>query len=131
MEVITNDLGCRNTPSFVAFTYQGRLIGEVARRQQALNPSNTIYDAKRFIGWSYQDSHVQKNKGNYPFVISEDKDRLKLEVQFRGERKKFLPEEISAMMLAKMKETAEDFLGHVSQASHRSWKPGKVIEFGK
>ncbi|CAF0825110.1 unnamed protein product [Rotaria sp. Silwood1] len=112
VEIIANDQGNRTTPSYVAFTDTERLIGDAAKNQAAMNPSNTIFDAKRLIGRRFDDDTVQKDIKLWPFKVINGKDRKPLiEVQYKGERKLFSAEEISSMVLTKMKETAEAFLG--------------------
>jgi heat shock protein 1/8 len=112
VEIIANDQGNRTTPSYVAFTDTERLIGDAAKNQVAMNPHNTVFDAKRLIGRRFSDSTVQQDKAHWPFkVVSKGDDKPVIEVQFKGENKQFLPEEISAMVLLKMKETAEAYLG--------------------
>jgi len=113
VEVIANDQGNRTTPSYVAFTDTERLIGDAAKNQVAMNPTNTIFDAKRLIGRKYDDPTVQRDIKLWPFnVIKDSGNKPKLEVDFKCEKKSFTPEEISAMVLTKMKETAEAHLGH-------------------
>jgi len=113
VEVIANDQGNRTTPSYVAFTDTERLIGDAAKNQVAMNPTNTIFDAKRLIGRKYDDQTVQRDIKLWPFnVIKDSGNKPKLEVDFKCEKKSFTPEEISAMVLTKMKETAEAHLGH-------------------
>jgi len=112
VEVIANDQGNRTTPSYVAFTDTERLIGDSAKNQVAMNPHNTVFDAKRLIGRRFQDPGVQEDMKHFPFkVICKDGDKPAVEVKFKGETKIFAPEEISSMVLLKMKETAESFLG--------------------
>merc|ERR1712156_557612 len=113
VDIIANDQGNRTTPSYVAFTESERLIGEAAKNQVAMNPTNTIFDAKRLIGRKYDDPTVQRDIKLWPFnVIKDSGNKPKLEVDFKCEKKSFTPEEISAMVLTKMKETAEAHLGH-------------------
>merc|ERR1711963_599063 len=113
VEMIANDQGNRTTPSYVAFTDTERLIGDAAKNQVAINPNNTILDAKRLIGRSFDDETVQKDLKLWPFkVVKESSGKPKLAVEFKCENKTFTPEEISAMILTKMKETAEAHLGH-------------------
>jgi len=113
VEVIANDQGNRTTPSYVAFTDTERLIGDAAKNQVAMNPTNTIFDAKRLIGRKYDDQTVQRDIKLWPFnVVKDSGNKPKLEVDFKCEKKSFTPEEISAMVLTKMKETAEAHLGH-------------------
>merc|ERR1719327_1499826 len=113
VEIIANDQGNRTTPSYVAFTDTERLIGDAAKNQVAMNPTNTIFDAKRLIGRKYDDQTVQCDIKLWPFnVIKDSGNKPKLEVDFKCEKKSFTPEEISAMVLTKMKETAEAHLGH-------------------
>eukprot|EP00292_Cryptomonas_paramecium_P004444 CAMPEP_0113661958 /NCGR_PEP_ID=MMETSP0038_2-20120614/290_1 /TAXON_ID=2898 /ORGANISM="Cryptomonas paramecium" /LENGTH=646 /DNA_ID=CAMNT_0000576761 /DNA_START=496 /DNA_END=2436 /DNA_ORIENTATION=+ /assembly_acc=CAM_ASM_000170 len=112
VEIIANDQGNRTTPSYVAFTETERLIGDAAKNQVAMNPHNTVFDAKRLIGRRFQDPAVQEDVKHFPFkVICKDGDKPAIEVSFKNETKIFAPEEISAMVLMKMKEIAESFLG--------------------
>jgi len=112
VEIIANDQGNRTTPSYVAFTDSERLIGDAAKNQVAANPFNTVFDAKRLIGRKFNDPVVQDDMKHWPFkVIAKDGDRPAIQVDFKGETKTFYPEEISSMVLIKMKETAEAFLG--------------------
>jgi len=112
VEIIANDQGNRTTPSYVAFTDTERLIGDAAKNQVALNPSNTVFDAKRLIGRKFNDETVQKDKKLWPFQVVNDGSKPKVNVEYKYERKTFSPEEISSMILTKMKETAEAYLGH-------------------
>lgn len=112
IEIIANDQGNRTTPSYVAFSDTERLIGDAAKNQTAMNPSNTIFDAKRLIGRKYTDATVQSDKRHWPFTIKgNSQDQPIIEVEYQGETREFRPEEISAMVLTKMKESAEDYLG--------------------
>jgi len=112
VEIIANDQGNRTTPSYVGFTDTERLIGDAAKNQVARNPENTVFDAKRLIGRKFQDPLVQADMKLWPFkVIAGPSDKPMIEVHFNGEDKKFHPEEISSMILVKMKETAEAYLG--------------------
>jgi len=112
VEIIANDQGNRTTPSYVAFTDTERLIGDAAKNQVAMNPSNTVFDAKRLIGRKYSDPVVQSDMKHWPFkVISKEGDKPFIQVEYKGEIKDFAPEEISSMVLTKMKETAEAFMG--------------------
>merc|ERR1712135_260928 len=107
-----NDQGNRTTPSYVAFTDSERLIGDAAKNQTARNPENTVFDAKRLIGRKFADPIVQADMKLWPFkVLSGAGDKPMIQVQFMGEEKKFHPEEVSSMVLTKMKETAEAYLG--------------------
>ncbi|KAL6649679.1 hypothetical protein ACP70R_013903 [Stipagrostis hirtigluma subsp. patula] len=111
-EVIANDQGNRLTPSCVAFTATERLVGEAAVNQAALNSTNTIFEVKRLIGRRFNDKSVQEDIKLWPFkVVAGREDRPMIVVQYKGEEKQFSPEEISAVVLAKMKETAEIYLG--------------------
>ena len=112
VEIIANDQGNRTTPSYVAFTDTERLIGDAAKNQVAINPTNTVFDAKRLIGRKYADSSVQADMKHWPFKIVDSSSKPKIEVEYKSESKTFTPEEISAMILLKMKETAEGYLGH-------------------
>jgi len=111
VEIIANDQGNRTTPSYVAFTDTERLIGDPAKNQVAINPTNTIFDAKRLIGRKFEDSTVQADMKHWPFTVVDVAGKPKLEVEYQNENKQFTPEEISAMVLTKMKETAEAYLG--------------------
>jgi heat shock protein 1/8 len=112
VEIIANDQGNRTTPSYVAFTDTERLIGDAAKNQVAMNPQNTVFDAKRLIGRRYSDSSVQSDIKLWPFkVIPGPNDKPVIVVTFKGEQKQFGAEEISSMVLVKMKEIAEAFLG--------------------
>ncbi|KAJ5595867.1 hypothetical protein N7450_002325 [Penicillium hetheringtonii] len=111
IEIIANDQGNRTTPSFVAFTDTERLIGDAAKNQVAMNPHNTVFDAKRLIGRRFADAEVQSDMKHWPFKVIEKATKPVIEVEFKGENKQFTPEEISAMILVKMRETAEAYLG--------------------
>ncbi|CAI6351243.1 unnamed protein product [Macrosiphum euphorbiae] len=111
VEIIANDQGNRTTPSYVAFTDTERLIGDAAKNQVAMNPVNTVFDAKRLIGRRFDDDKTQADIKHWPFKVISDGGKPKIQVEFKGERKVFAPEEISSMVLAKMKETAEAYLG--------------------
>ncbi|XP_047497450.1 heat shock 70 kDa protein cognate 4-like [Penaeus chinensis] len=112
VEIIANDQGNRTTPSYVAFTDTERLIGDAAKNQVAMNPSNTVFDAKRLIGRKFDDATVQNNMKHWPFTVISDGGKPKLRVEFKGESKTFNPEEISSMVMTKMKETAEAYMGN-------------------
>ncbi|XP_071538088.1 heat shock 70 kDa protein-like [Panulirus ornatus] len=112
VEIIANDQGNRTTPSYVAFTDTERLIGDAAKNQAAINPSNTVFDAKRLIGRKFNDPIVKNDMKHWPFQVESDGGKAKISIEFRGEKKSFSPEEISSMVLTKMKETAESYLGH-------------------
>merc|ERR1739844_273737 len=111
VEIIANDQGNRTTPSYVAFTDTERLIGDPAKNQVAVNPCNTIFDAKRLIGRKFDESTVQSDMKHWPFTVIDQGGKPKLSVEYQNETKTFTPEEISAMVLTKMKETAEAHLG--------------------
>merc|ERR1712203_880306 len=111
VEIIANDQGNRTTPSYVAFTDTERLIGDAAKNQVAINPTNTIFDANRLIGRKYEDSAVQSDMKHWPFQVVNSGGLPKLKVEYKNEEKTFTPEEISSMVLVKMKETAEAYLG--------------------
>merc|ERR1711862_463090 len=111
VEIIANDQGNRTTPSYVAFTDTERLIGDAAKNQVAMNPTNTIFDAKRLIGRNFNDGSVQSDMKHWPFKVTNVSGKPKLQVEYNSEEKNFTPEEISAMVLIKMKETAESYLG--------------------
>jgi heat shock protein 1/8 len=112
VEIISNEQGNRTLPSYVAFNESERLVGEAAKNQCALNPTNTVFDAKRLIGRRFSDPLVQSDIKHFPFKVLDDgNDKPLIEVQFKGETKRFRPEEISAMVLGKVKEIAESYLG--------------------
>ncbi|KAH8311783.1 hypothetical protein KR044_008044, partial [Drosophila immigrans] len=111
VEIIANDQGNRTTPSYVAFTDSERLIGDAAKNQVAMNPKNSLFDAKRLIGRKFDDSKIQEDMKHWPFQVVNDCGKPKMSVEFKGEQKRFAPEEISSMVLTKMKETAEAYLG--------------------
>ncbi|KAL2845462.1 heat shock protein 70 family [Aspergillus pseudoustus] len=111
IDIIANDQGNRTTPSFVAFTDTERLIGDAARNQVAMNPHNTVFDAKRLIGRRFADAEVQADMKHWPFKVVDKGGKPIIEVEFKGETKQFTPEEVSSMVLTKMRETAEAFLG--------------------
>jgi len=111
IEIIANDQGNRTTPSFVAFTDTERLIGDAAKNQVAMNPHNTVFDAKRLIGRKFADVEVQADMKHFPFAVVDRAGKPVIEVEFKGEKKQFTPEEISSMVLIKMRETAEAYLG--------------------
>ncbi|KAK5196801.1 Hsp70 chaperone [Exophiala xenobiotica] len=111
IEIIANDQGNRTTPSFVAFTDTERLIGDAAKNQVAMNPTNTVFDAKRLIGRKFADAEVQADMKHFPFKVVDKGSKPVIEVEFKGETKQFTPEEISSMVLTKMRETAESYLG--------------------
>ncbi|TKY54677.1 Heat shock 70 kDa protein [Spatholobus suberectus] len=113
VEIIPNDQGNRTTPSYVAFTDTERLIGDAAKNQVAMNPQNTVFDAKRLIGRRFSDASVQNDMKLWPFkVVPGPGDKPMIVVTYKGEEKKFAAEEISSMVLIKMREVAEAFLGH-------------------
>ena len=112
VEIIANDQGNRTTPSYVAFTDTERLIGDSARNQVNHNPENTIFDAKRLIGRRFDDSSVQSDMKLWPFKVKAgENDKPVIEVTYKGEPKDLTAEEVSSMILIKMKETAEQYLG--------------------
>ncbi|CAG8756022.1 39793_t:CDS:2, partial [Gigaspora margarita] len=111
VEIIANDQGNRTTPSCVAFTDTKRLIGDAAKNQASMNPYNTVFDAKRLICRRFDDSEVQSDMKHWPFKVIDKNGKPYIQVEFKCETKQFTPEEISSMVLLKMKETAEAFLG--------------------
>ena len=114
-EIYFNFLSCftgnRTTPSYVAFTDSERLIGDAAKNQVAMNPQNTIFDAKRLIGRKFTDASVQNDSKTWPFKLVNVDGKPKVQVEYQGESKVLSPEEVSAMVLTSMKETAEAYLG--------------------
>lgn len=111
VEIIANECGNRITPSYVSFTTEERLIGDSAKSAIASNPSNTIFDAKRLIGKSFNDSQLQSDIKHFPYKVINKSNKPVFQVEFRGETKEFSPEEIGSMVLTKMKEIAEAFIG--------------------
>lgn len=110
VQIIPNDQGNRITPSYVAFTATERLIGDAAKHQVASNPTNTVYDAKRLIGRKFGDKTVQRDLKLWPFDVVNKDGKPYVKVQYKGEERVFAPEEISAMVLTKMKSIAETYL---------------------
>lgn len=112
VEIIANEFGTRTVPSYIAFTDTERLIGQSAKNQANLNPTNTVYDAKRLIGRKFSDQLVQNDIKLFSFNVEDDgNDKPIISVEYKNEQKKFYPEEISAMVLSKMKEIAESYIG--------------------
>jgi len=111
VEIIANDQGNRTMPSYVSFTAEERLIGEPAKSNAAANPKNTVFDSKRLIGKSYKDENIQRVLKHLSYNVVNKDNKPFIEVDYKGETKVFSPEEIGAMILGKMKEVAEAFLG--------------------
>ena len=111
IEIISNDQGNRTTPSYVSFGPNEHLIGDAAKNQISVNPTNTIFDAKRFIGRDYDDSNIQSNLRHYPFRVQNIGGKPIFQVEHEGQTKQFSPEQISAMVLSKMKQIASTYLG--------------------
>jgi len=111
VEIIANDQGNRTTPSYVSFTSEERLIGDAAKSSVSSNPTNTVFDAKRLIGHKFSDSNVQTDMKHFTYNVIDKENKPYIEVDYKGEKKVFAPEEISSMVLSKMKEIAEAYLG--------------------
>ena len=111
VEVIANDQGNRTTPSYVAFTDTERLIGDAAKNQSAMNPKNTVFDAKRLIGRSFDDPQVQEDMKHFTFDVVNKGGQPKIRVESMGEEKVFAPEEISSMVIGKLKNITETYTG--------------------
>jgi heat shock protein 1/8 len=112
VDIIANDMGERTTPSYVSFNETERLVGQAAKNQSARNPKNTVFDAKRLIGRKFSDPVVKADMQLWPFTVTEgSQGRPVIQVTFKGEQRQFFPEEISSMVLAKMKTTAESYCG--------------------
>jgi L1 cell adhesion molecule like protein len=112
VEIIANDMGERTTPSYVSFSDSERLVGQAAKNQSARNPENTVFDAKRLIGRKFDDPIVKADSKLWPFKIKDgSQGRPVIEVMYKGEKRTFFPEEISSMVLGKMKEMAESYIG--------------------
>ena len=110
-EIIANSQGNRTTPSYVAFSNDERMIGESAKNQSAMNPTNTVYDAKRLIGRNYSDPLVQQEMTHFSYELTQSQDKPLIQVEYKDELKQFHPEEISAMILSEMKQIASSYLG--------------------
>ncbi|KAI8639508.1 hsp70-like protein, partial [Parasitella parasitica] len=111
VEIIANEQGNRTTPSYVAFSDNERLVGDAAKNQAAMNPKNTVFDAKRLIGRRFDDSEVKEDMKNWPFAVVDKNENPFIQVEFEGETKTYSPQEISSMVLIKMKEIAEAKIG--------------------
>ncbi|CAG9807767.1 unnamed protein product [Chironomus riparius] len=111
VDIIANEMGNRTTPSYVAFNDSERLIGDAAKNQVAVNAKNTVFDAKRLIGRRFDDEKIQADMKHWPFKVYNDCGKPKIEIEFKGEVKRFAPEEVSSMVLTKMREIAETYLG--------------------
>ncbi|KAF7562742.1 hypothetical protein G7046_g1399 [Stylonectria norvegica] len=111
VEILVNDQGNRITPSYVAFTEDERLVGDSAKNQAAANPWNTVYDVKRLIGRKFAEKDVQSDLKHFPYKVISKEGKPIIQVKVDGADKQFTPEEISAMILGKMKEVAESYLG--------------------
>ena len=110
-EIIANDQGNRTTPSYVAFNDEERLIGDSAKNQASMNPENTVYDAKRLIGRKFDDVSLQSDIKSFSYNVVSQENKPVIQVKYKNEEKIFQPEEISSMVLTKMKETAESYIG--------------------
>ena len=112
VEIIANDQGNRTIPSYVSIAADERIVGDAARKQFAVNVKNTVFDAKRLIGRRFSDPVVREVMKHWSFeVVRGDGDKPLIQVEFEGKRKRFTPEEISSMVLTKMRETVEVFMG--------------------
>lgn len=111
VEIIANDQGNRTTPSFVSFTDEERLMGDPAKSMASSNPKNTVYDAKRLIGRNFDESAVQQDMKHYSYTVKGKNNKPIIQVKYKGEDKDFTPEEVSSMILVKMKEIAEAYIG--------------------
>jgi len=111
VEIIANDQGNRTTPSYVSFTNEERLVGDAAKSLVSSNPTNTVFDIKRLIGKKFDDPEIKDIVKHFSYDVINKEGKPYAQVNFKGEKKVFSPEEISAMVLSKMKETAEAYLG--------------------
>ena len=115
VRIIANDMGERTTPSYVSFSDSERLVGNAALNQASRNPTNTVFDAKRLIGRKFSDAIVQQDMEYWPFKVvsspNNHDDRPMIEVTYKGEKKRFMAEEISSMVLSKMKDVAQQYMG--------------------
>jgi L1 cell adhesion molecule like protein len=114
VEVIPDhQTGSRIIPSYVSFTNEEKLVGDASKNVSTMYPKSTLYDIKRLIGRKYDDTHVQEDKKLWSFDVNADENNKPIiNVDYKGENKRFYPEEISAMVLTRLKETAEAYLGH-------------------
>ncbi|CAF4504299.1 unnamed protein product, partial [Rotaria sp. Silwood2] len=134
VEIISNDQGNRITPSYVAFNDKEVIIGDAAKNQVARNPTNTVFDVKRLIGRKYNDPTVQADMKHWPFQVISESGRPKIQVEYKKKKKLFAPEEISSMILTKMKEIAETYLGEkvteavITVPSHFNYSQRLAIE---
>jgi heat shock 70kDa protein 1/2/6/8 len=117
-KIIPNEEGNFMTPTVVAFTARGRLIGNPAKNQLASNPLNTIFNAQRFLGRKFLDPQVQADLKHYPFKVVDQNGNAAFQVEFKGETKTFTPEDIISMMLGKIKDIAESYLGRGHETCH-------------
>jgi heat shock protein 1/8 len=111
VEIIANTQGNRTTPSYVSFNENERLVGDAAKNASTMNPTNTVFDAKRLIGRKFNEKEVQADMKLWPFKVVQDGDKPKIQVNYMNDTKSFYPEEISAMVLGEMKDIAESYLG--------------------
>ena len=111
VEIISNDQGNRTTASYVSFTENERLIGDSAKNACSINPFNTVYDVKRLLGKDFNDEKLQDDLKHFSFTVINDNNKPKIQVNYLNEVKLFTPQEISAMVLSKMKSIAEEYLG--------------------
>jgi heat shock 70kDa protein 1/2/6/8 len=111
VEIIANDQGNRTTPSYVAFTEKEHLVGDSAKYQVASNPTNTIFDAKRLIGRNFDDPTVRADVKHWPFTVVDVSGKPYFEIHHEGKTKQYSPEQISAMILTKMKQIASAYIG--------------------
>lgn len=116
VEIIANDQGNRTTPSYVAFNDTERLIGDAAKNQVAMNPQNTIFDAKRLIGRRYDEDSVQSDKKHWPFKVANNGGKPKLQVEYMGETKDFYPEEVSIALTLNKHTNAVNYFGYKLQS---------------
>ena len=111
VEIIANDSGNRTTPSYVSFNDKERLIGDSAKNAASINTKNTVFDAKRLIGRDFNDPVLQKDLKHLAYKVVDESNKPKIQVTYKDEQKRFTPEEISSMILVKMKNIAEEYLG--------------------
>lgn len=113
VEIIANEQGNRTTPSYVAFTDKERLIGDAAKNQANMNPKNTVYDSKRLIGRRYDEKSVQTNIKSFSYDVVNTGGKPEIRVDYKNESQVYSPEQVGSMVLQKMKQIAEDYLGHI------------------
>merc|ERR1719364_111450 len=127
VEIIPNDQGNRITPSYVAFTEDERLIGEAAKNQATINPSQTLFDVKRLIGRKYNEKSVQSDKKLLPYDIVDKGGKPMISVKVKGEKKSLAPEEVSSMVLTEVKHAVITVPAYFNDAQRQATKDAGTI----